>query len=145
MEIDNDAVLRTGKEIEIQASVEKVWEIQTDINAWPKWQPEITNARIAGKLESGESFVWKSGGFKLTSTIDEVSEYSFLGWHGQGFGASAIHVWEFERLDNGNTLVRTNGSMDGWLVRLLKGMMDKKLNESLDVWLDALKKTSEHT
>ncbi|WP_157960426.1 SRPBCC family protein [Marinimicrobium alkaliphilum] len=46
-------------------------------------------------------------------------------------------------LKNGHTMVRTNESMDGWLVKLLKGIMARKLNESLDVWLDALKKASE--
>jgi uncharacterized membrane protein len=143
MDINEDAVLKTSKEIEIQAPVDKVWKIQTGINAWPNWQPEIADAKMAGDLEPGASFAWKSGGFKLTSTIGKISENNFIGWSGKGFGASAIHTWEFGQLENGNTLVRTKESMDGWLVRLLKGIMDKKLNESLDIWLDALKKASE--
>ncbi len=143
MEINGNAVLKTSKEIEIRAPVEKVWDIHTNIDAWHEWQPEISEARLASSLEPGATFVWKSGGFKLTSTIVEISENKFLGWNGRGLGASAIHIWEFKKMENGNTLVRTEESMDGWLVRLLKGMMDKKLNESLGIWLKSLKQAAE--
>ncbi len=143
MEINQTAVLKTSKEIEIQAPVDKVWDIQTNIDAWPEWQPEISEAKLDSSLKPDASFVWKSGGFKLISTIGKVSKNSFIGWTGKGFGASSIHTWEFERLENGNTLVRTNESMNGWLVKLLKGVMDKKLNDSLDIWLDSLKRVAE--
>lgn len=143
MEINENAVLKTSKEIEILAPVEKVWSIQTNIDMWHEWQPDISESKLASSLESGATFVWKSGGFKLISTIGKVSENSFLGCNGRGLGASAIHIWEFKQMENGNTLVRTEESMDGWLVRLLKGMMDKKLNESLDTWLNSLKQVAE--
>ncbi|WP_158236037.1 SRPBCC family protein [Hydrogenovibrio sp. SC-1] len=143
MNINESAVLKTSKEIEISAPLETVWKIQTDINSWPSWQPEISKAKLMGPLEPDSTFVWKSAGFKLNSTIRKVSENSFIGWSGKGFGASAIHTWEFIALENGNTMVRTFESMDGWLVKLLKGMMAKKLHESLDVWLNALKRASE--
>ncbi|MCF7807061.1 MAG: SRPBCC family protein [Candidatus Marinimicrobia bacterium] len=143
MDINENAALKTSQEIEIEASVGTVWNIQTNIESWPDWQPEITDAKMMGSLELGSTFTWKSGGFKLTSTINKLTENSFIGWSGKGFGASAIHTWEFIALENGNTLLRTNESMDGWLVKLLKGMMKKKLHESLDVWLKALKVASE--
>lgn len=143
MDINENAVLKTSKNIEIHASVERVWDVQTKIDEWPEWHPEISYAKLASSLEPGKTFVWKSGGFKLSSTIGEVKKNCFIGWKGKGFGASAIHTWEFEQLDNGNTLVRTQESMDGWFVKLLKGMMAKKLNDSLDIWLKSLKHTAE--
>lgn len=143
MEINENAVLKTSKEIEVHAPVEKVWNIQTNIDAWHEWQPEVSDAKLASGLESGATFVWKSGGVRLTSTIGKVSENNFIGWNGRGLGASAIHIWEFKQMENGNTLVRTKESMDGWLVRLLKGMINKKLNESLDIWLKSLKQAAE--
>lgn len=143
MEINENAVLKTSKEVEIQAPVEKVWNIQTNIDALHEWQPDISSAKLNSRLEPGTTFVWKSGGFKLTSTIVKVSESNLLGWTGTGLGASAIHIWQFKQMENGSTLVRTEESMDSWLVRLLKGMMDQKLNESLDTWLNALKQTAE--
>lgn len=112
-------------------------------NTWKNWHPNISYALLKGYLETGSYFEWKSDGYKLKSTIMEVNENNILGWKGSGFGASAIHIWEFTTLDNENTLVRTKESMDGWLVKLFKGMMDKKLNNSLDAWLAALKSKAE--
>lgn len=143
MKINENAVLKTVKEIEIQAPVASVWKLQTDIESWSKWQPEISMAHLEGPLETGTRFKWTSGGFTLTSTLGEIVQNRFMGWNGKGFGASAIHIWEFDALDNGNTLVRTSESMDGWLVKLLKKMMSKKLDESLNTWLKALKKAAE--
>ena len=143
MDINKNAVLKTSKEIEIHAPVTTVWKIHSDINTWEKWHPDISSALLKGTLEAGSTFEWKSDGYKLKSTIMEAAENNILGWKGAGFGASAIHVWEFITLDNGNTLVRTKESMDGWLVKLFKGMMNKKLNDSLDTWLTALKDQSE--
>lgn len=143
MDINENSVLKISKEIEINAPVEKVWSIQTNIDAWEEWQPDISEARLTSGLETGATFVWKSGGFKLVSRIGKISENKFFGWTGRGFGASAIHIWEFKQLESGNTLLRTRESMDGWLVRLLKGMMHKKLNDSLDTWLNSLKQVAE--
>jgi uncharacterized protein YndB with AHSA1/START domain len=144
MKINDKAVLKTVKEIEIQAPLDAVWKLQTDINSWAKWQPDISEAKLDGSLETGTRFKWKSGGFTLNSILEEVILNKIIGWSGSGFGASAVHIWEFSSLENGNTHVRTSESMDGWLVKLLKGMMRKKLNESLDGWLNALKKASEN-
>lgn len=137
------AVLKTSKEIEVHAPIDVVWNIQADIKSWAYWQPDISEVKLSGLIEPGTKFEWKSGGFKLHSALEEVIENKIIGWSGAGFGASAIHVWEFISLKNGNTLVRTNESMDGWLVKLFKGMMRKKLDESLDNWLMALKNSAE--
>ncbi len=139
MKINDNAVLKTSKEIEIHAPLNVVWAIHVDINSWKKWHPDISEALLKGNLKSGSTFDWKSGGYKLKSTIMEVVENKIIGWEGVGFGASAIHVWEFSSLENGNTLVSTHESMDGWMVKLFKGMMRKKLNDSLDTWLSSLK------
>ena len=143
MDINNDAVLTTSKEVEIHAPISVVWKIHADINAWKNWHPDISSAVLKGNLAAGSTFEWKSDGYKLNSTIIEAEENNILAWKGEGFGASAIHVWEFSALDNGNTLVRTKESMDGWLVKIFKGMMNKKLNSSLDTWLSALKSQAE--
>lgn len=143
MEINQNAVVLASKELEIRAPLEKVWGIHADINAWPTWQPEISQTSLKSSLETGVVFNWKSGGFKLTSTVEHFCEYQSIGWTGRGVGSSAIHIWKFEPLANGNTLVRTRESMEGWLVKMLKGMLARKLNESLDTWLTALQREAE--
>lgn len=143
MEIDSSAVLKTSMEIEIHAPLTTIWKIHSDINSWASWHPDISSAVLKEGLQPGSKFDWSSAGYKLKSTIVEVNENKVLGWKGVGFGASAIHVWEFSTLDNGNTLVHTKESMNGWLVKLFKNMMSKKLNHSLETWLKALKNHAE--
>ncbi|BFM06902.1 SRPBCC family protein [Halioxenophilus aromaticivorans] len=66
MNINENAVLKISKNIEIQVPVERVWDLQANIDQWPKWHPEITYAKLATSLEPGKTFVWKSSGFKLS-------------------------------------------------------------------------------
>jgi uncharacterized membrane protein len=40
MEINSDAPVITRDEIFIDAPIEKIWEIQTDVANWPSWQPD---------------------------------------------------------------------------------------------------------
>ena len=40
-------------EVEIQASPEKVWQILTDLDKWPEWNPFIHHA--IGKVQVGEA------------------------------------------------------------------------------------------
>ena len=142
MEINHQAPLSTRKEIFIQAPPEIVWKIHTDINGWSQWHPGITMARLDGPLAAGSVFRWKSGGFTLTSTIQVVEPDRRIGWIGKGLGSKAIHIWMLEAHNDGTQLI-TEESMEGWLVRLLKGMMHKTLKESLDTWLQSLKKQAE--
>jgi len=59
MEINDNAVLQTSKEIEIHAPVTAVWKIHADINAWENWHPDISSAFLKGSLEAGSTFEWK--------------------------------------------------------------------------------------
>jgi len=51
-------------------------------------------------------------------------------------------VWILEPIAEG-VLVRTEESFEGWLVRLLKGMMQIMLDTSLQTWLEHLKQQAE--
>lgn len=143
MKINETAILKTDKEIEIHAPIGVVWKLLTDIESWPTWHPHISGVKLKGPVEPGTHFEWKSDGFKLHSVIEEVIENSSIGWIGSGFGTSAVHVWEIIPVIEGKVLVRTTESMDGWMVKLFKAKMEKKLNESLLFWLRALRKTAE--
>ena len=61
MNIDTNAPVFARKEIVIHAPVEKVWELQTDIENWNRWQPDITSAKLEGALEDR--------GFHLDTTL----------------------------------------------------------------------------
>ena len=142
MEINTQAPLVARKEIFIQASPDEVWDIQTNINSWKDWQPDIRRAQLNGALTAGSVFRWTSGGLSVTSTLQEVEPKRRVAWTGQAFGSNAKHIWEFRPQGNG-TQVTTEESMEGWLILLLKPLMPRFLEQSLDVWLSSLKTKAE--
>lgn len=142
MNIDFKAPLTGKKEILIDAPVEYVWEIQTDINNWPKWQNEIAFARLEGALQQGAAFKWKAMGINIESVLHKVSKYKAIGWSGKSIGMNAVHVWNFEKHGN-KTKVITEESLSGWFPRLIKLFKPNFLDESLTKALLTLKNYAE--
>jgi hypothetical protein len=142
MEVNLKAPLVSHKEIFIQASLEAVWQIQTNINGWKEWQTDISKSQLNGALMAGSVFKWTSGGFAVTSTLQEVVPQQRISWSGKALGSYAKHVWMFKP-QNGGTLVITQESMEGWLISLLKPFMPGFLDKSLEVWTKNLKQKAE--
>jgi hypothetical protein len=142
MEINQQAPLVARKEIFIQAQPQVVWKIHTDINSWSQWQPSITLSKLEGSLIVGAVFQWKSGGITINSTVQVVKPNERIGWTGKAIGTQAKHIWTLKPHKDG-TLLTTEESMDGWLIKVLKVVMPKFLEESLDIWLQSLKKQAE--
>lgn len=142
MEINAKAPAIARHEILINASSETVWALLVDVNQWSAWNPNISNAQLEGALKPGTVFRWKSGGTAIVSTLQEVDPQRRISWTGQVIGTQAIHVWTLEPQGNA-TLVKTEESFEGWLVRLTKGMMQKMLDTSLQSWLGSLKEKAE--
>lgn len=102
-------------EVFVGASSGTVWVLQTNMNSWPRWRSDVSRADLGGGLEVGSVFRWRSGGFKVVSTVREV-EPGRLGWAGWAFGTRAVHTWTFEPREDG-VLVQTEESFEGCLVR----------------------------
>jgi uncharacterized protein YndB with AHSA1/START domain len=71
-QIDEHAAVKASSEILIAAPTEKVWRLLVEIDEWPKWQPDITAAKIAGPLYQGTEFKWTIGGARITSRLAVV-------------------------------------------------------------------------
>jgi hypothetical protein len=138
--IQEDAPVKASSEISISAEPEQVWALLTDVNDWPKWQSDITKAEIHGPLQPGTEFTWTSG-TQIRSRIALVQPPQVLAWTGQAYKAKAIHVWRLESAPNGQTLVSTSESMDGFMLSVFYS--SKKLKESQERWLKSLKAAAE--
>ena len=68
-DVDRAAPVLAVHEIDIEAPLDTVWRLHTDVNTWPSWQTDITAAHIDGAIETGASFDWTSYGFSVTSTV----------------------------------------------------------------------------
>ena len=142
MEIDDQAPVRARRETEIGAAADVVWDVLTDVGAWPRWNADVKSAAIGGGIAPGTEFRWKAGPGTIQSRIEQADRPRLFAWTGRTFGISAIHVWRLEPRD-GVTHVTTEESMDGVPARLLRGMVQKNLDKSLDVWLRSLKAEAE--
>lgn len=143
MNIDTNAPVFARKEIAIHAPVEKVWELQTDIENWKRWQPDITSAKLEGALEAGTIFRWKAKGLNIVSTLHTVIPLKQIGWTGLSLGMFAIHNWMFEARGK-TTLVVTEESLSGWLTRLMILLDPRFLEKSLETSLNNLKFVAEN-
>lgn len=142
MTINQEAPVVQTKEIVINSTPEKIWNILTNIQSWDKWNERIIKSKLEGELEVGSSFTWKTNGSKIKSKIHSISPNRILGWEGRTFGASAIHNWYLEPSETG-TKVRVEESMEGWLINLMKKKMNEKLADDMVYWLERLKAESE--
>ncbi len=142
MEINLKAPAFAKHQLLIQAPIENIWQILTDINDWKSWNPNVSKSELHGKLAPDLTFRWKSGGITITSIIKEVEPYQRISWTGKAIGTQAIHIWTLEAQEQG-VLVETSESFNGWLVRLFKGSMQKMLDAALESWLEHLKRKAE--
>lgn len=136
MQIDYNAPLHAEKNVHISAPLEMVWLELTNIDQWPEWQPDVTASRVAGGLAAGSMFYWKAKGLDITSRIQVLEPMQRIGWTGKSLGMRAIHLWTFEKREDG-THVKTEESLSGWFPRLLKlfdpRFLEKLLQNSLQV------------
>lgn len=144
MKIDAKAPLKAKKDIIIDAPVETVWAVQSDIESWPQWQKEVSYTELQGKLAKGTVFNWKAMGLRITSELQEVIENKVIGWSGKSIGMNAIHIWYFEKHGN-STRVITEESLSGWLPMIIKIVKSHFLEQSLLKALQTLKDQVENT
>ncbi|MFE9927828.1 SRPBCC family protein [Streptomyces sp. NPDC005533] len=128
----------------IDAPLERIWALHTDIDAWPSWNADVDQAELDGPLLPGHSFTWKTHGLDITSTIREIVPGERLVWGGPANGIEGVHVWTFEQT-GGQVTVRTEESWSGAPVDAAPAELGQALHDSLTAWLAALKARAEQT
>lgn len=142
IEINSNAPVVSSRTIQIDTDIQRVWSILTDVNAWSTWQSDIQNSELKEPLAPGASFLWKSGGTRIRSTVHSFDYCRSFGWTGKAAGTRAIHNWTLSQL-NGHTEVVVEESMEGPMAHLLRKFLQKSLDQGIESWLDLLKKESE--
>jgi len=135
--VDRTAPVLAHHGIDIHASLEAVWARHIGVNAWPRWKPEITSARLDAQFEPGASFDWESYGLPVTSLVYVVEYTSRILWGGTAGGITGVHYWLFTPMDGG-VHVETNESSAGEAVQENLAGMQTQLNGSLVAWLGRL-------
>ncbi|MER5535958.1 SRPBCC family protein [Streptomyces mirabilis] len=140
--IDETAPVVVRLSTTIDAPLERVWALHTDIDAWPSWNADVDRAERDGPLLPGNSFSWKTHGLDITSTIREIVPGERLVWGGPAGGIEGVHVWTFGQTGSQVT-VHTEESWSGAPVDAAATELGQALHESLTAWLAALKARAE--
>ena len=143
--IDEKAPVISRDDIVIDAPLDRVWRIQTDVENWPAWQPGVSSSvkRTPGPLRPGSSWVWSTEGLEdITSTVKQVRPEHRIVWGGPAQGVTAVHVWTFTRVEEG-VHVHTEESWTGEPVTADTAYLQEALDASLDDWLHNLKRRAE--
>ncbi len=129
-----NVVLSSSAKVKINAPINRVWQLQSDINRWPRWQNDVATAKLDGKLTKGSVFRWKAMGMSIVSRLQRVDKPNRLEWSGDSLGMHAEHKWKFVQ-DGRETWVETWEELSGWFPRILKlfdkDFLTKSLNKAL--------------
>ncbi|MET7482286.1 SRPBCC family protein [Streptomyces sp. NPDC005538] len=142
--IDESAPVIVRLSTVIDAPLERVWALHTDIDAWADWNADVDEAKLDGPLLTGTSFRWKTHGLDITSTVREIVPGERLVWGGPANGIEGVHVWTFEPTGD-QVIVHTEESWSGAPVEAATDELGQALNASLTNWLAALKSRAEQS
>ncbi|WP_330272965.1 SRPBCC family protein [Lentzea sp. NBC_00516] len=157
--INPAAQLHHRTETRINAPLDTVWKVQTEVEGWPAWQKAVTTAKRLdeGELKAGSKFEWTTPApatpvspattLNITSTVLGIKTGECVRWSGpavgQGLGIDeGVHVWTFTEVDGG-VLVRTEESWTGAQLEADPATAIKVLAPGLDFWLADLKAAAE--
>jgi Polyketide cyclase / dehydrase and lipid transport len=144
VQIDPTAPVITREDILIHAPLNTIWRIQTDVENWPTWQPNVAVVvkDTPGQLRPGSVFRWSTEGLSITSTVKQVDHGKRLAWGGPAQGITAVHVWTFTPTSDG-VLVHTEESWTGDPVVANQAVLQAALDNSLHNWVNNLKHQAE--
>ncbi len=142
MDLPANAPIKCMATIHINAPVETVWSLMSDIKQWPTWNTDIKKVKFKGELATGTTFEWKVKQGWIESRLGIVEPPHTLGWRGNLSGITAVHIWRISGTD-GNVTVTTEESWDGILPRLFRRSGRRRLTVAIDRGLFLLKETAE--
>ncbi|WP_306192817.1 MULTISPECIES: SRPBCC family protein [unclassified Streptomyces] len=141
--IDKDAPVRGAVEVEIDAPLTRVWELLSNVEGWPLWNPGITSVQLDSGVAVDATFTWVSQRARMRSKFAVVEPLRELTWTGVSLGIKGIHRNILRKLPDGRVLARTEESMASPLLRLI--FSERKLRSTLSDQMARLKQAAEQT
>ena len=130
--------------IQIEASIEKVWSVLTDFENYPDWNPIIKS--VKGEVKKGQQIEIKIQNmtFKpLVLTFDKHKEIKWLGhflWKGVFDGE---HQFKLSQISNKTTFIEQNENFSGILVKLFAKNLLKDTQAGFEAMNKCIKMRSE--
>jgi hypothetical protein len=136
-------------EIEVRAAAERVWQVLTDFDAYPEWNPFIR--RVKGRPEVDEQLVVRirpSGtrGMTFRPTVTKAEPNRQLRWLGRLLVPGLFdgeHIFEIEELDEDRVLFTQREIFRGLFVPLLARSLDRDTQRGFEEMNRALRERAE--
>lgn len=118
-----------------------VWQVFSELTAWPAWNPHCRQAP-AGSLHEGArlEIMLRPLGLALTvrAQVTEAVPAQAVGWQGRAWGITSAQRYTFS--DQGaHTLVSFSESLSGWPLLWLRPLYSpRRLSLQAQDWLKAL-------
>lgn len=133
-------------EIEINASLERVWKIVTDFESYGQWNPFIN--RVIGQAKEGsriEIHIETPGGKnrKYGPTVTRVEEGRELRWLGKSWLLNGEHIFTIEQLQPVRVRFVHREVFDGLLTSIFGKSLDTDVKQGFEEMNKALKDRAE--
>ncbi|MEK8226705.1 SRPBCC family protein [Oerskovia sp. M15] len=77
--IDESATVVVRREIRIEAPIDVVWALHTDVIGWPAWQTDVDSVQADGPIIPGATF-WSVVGLALRARPGRGGAGAGSGW-----------------------------------------------------------------
>ncbi len=134
--------IRAEYHADVGSTAERLWDILTDVKAWPEWQGTSFVDPPAASLEKGSTFTAELGGHNWNVTVTEADRPVRLVWAGRQMGLKAVHEWEFAE-GGGRTQAISRDTVSGWPLLFARATVEKKVSQHDERWLASLKVKAE--
>jgi ribosome-associated toxin RatA of RatAB toxin-antitoxin module len=131
--------LNAAAETEIEAPIERVWEIVADVEGWPEWQATITEIDVEERDAANRPSLCEVVFDAKVQTIRTVQRVHYASPHRLSFKQERGSLkalagsWQLEDLGDGRTKATyaLNVEISGMLGMLVTGAVHDKLRERL--------------
>jgi len=148
-----DNKINVSRQVEINASPERVHELVNNLNNWPQWSPwktldpsiKTTIGDISSGVGASQSWVGESGGGKLIFTQSSADTGIVYDLNFEGDSATYVSGMTYQEKD-GKTLVvwYMKGEMGPIIIgNYFAQLMDTLVGDSFQLGLDKLKEVAE--
>ncbi|MFL9684594.1 SRPBCC family protein [Streptomyces sp. KL110A] len=146
--------VRLEASVEIAAEPEQVWDVLTDFDAYPRWNPFLQEAEVTSagaELRPGATLrnrmVDAGGASTFTPTVQVVEpdrELRWLGKVGPGWLADGEHRFLIEPTGHGTVRLIQSERFTGVLIPFVEGYLKDNTLPQFHAMNQALKERAEH-
>ena len=141
MDVNRSAPLFVGREIDIFAPPEMVWDWLSRVELWPDWHPDISNSRWLDAPGINAAFKWRLRKVvSITARVETWDECREFGWTGNVWSSTLRQVFWIDG-DFRRTRIAAEGSLEGPGCGFspLRAVAGGQLARTNELWLGALK------